>query len=127
MSVPLPAPPPEVQEPISRAPERKPVYEPIEPQKAPAAKSPFRPFKEKEEQPVAKVPKLQQPTQEPQLYRDQIDLQIEGQQQELPPFEKRIALFKQQEEEQPPPLPKSEIPKKPLGTGKEKPTFIQVL
>ncbi|XP_046554786.1 myosin light chain kinase, smooth muscle-like [Haliotis rubra] len=84
---------------------------------------------------MAKVPKLQRPSdfaampapvpeQEQQMFHDQIDMQIEGE-QELPSFEKRIALFS--EEQQAPPLPTSEIPKKPIQTGKERPSFVAPL
>lgn len=93
-----------------RAPERKPVYEPVTPTKSPAAVSPRPPI---DDQPVAKIPKLQRPSDfiptpaAPSLapeerYRHELDMQIEH---ELPPFEARIKLFTEEAYEAPPPQP----------------------
>lgn len=122
------APPLEVQ-PVERAPERKPVYEPVIPQKVSAAKS-LRPLPEKEE-PVAKLPKLQQqvPPPAPVLpepedhYRAELQMQVEGE-TELPPFEKRIALFSAAapQEQTVAPKKRTPVPESPLLPRKRTPS-----
>lgn len=112
---------------MERAPERKPVYETVTPEKAPAVKA-GRPYPEREE-PAAKQPKLQEPD---DRYHADLHMQLEGD-TELPPFEKRIALFGAAPPEEPRVSPQKRtpsqsplMPRKPLDTGKEKPWFTKV-
>ena len=52
-------------------------------------------------------------------FREELEMQVEGQ---LPPFEKRIALFGSP----PKPMPPEMAPRRPFVTDKEKPFFIEV-
>ncbi|XP_012936768.1 uncharacterized protein LOC101859779, partial [Aplysia californica] len=108
---------PEKPQPLAiRAPDRKPVYEPLAPGKAPSVKSP-RPAPEKEEQPSAKIPKLQRPSEfaatpapPEERYRHELDMQIEA---ELPPFEARFKLYEDEPMPQKPQVPVAAPPPPP--------------
>lgn len=127
---------------MERAPDRKPVYEPVVSQKAPSIKSP-RPYTDKEE-PLAKQPKFQEqaPLTPEDRYRAELKMQVEGE-EELPLFEKRIALYGAALAQESHAMPKKRtpVPESPLlarkrlssheaspafVTSKEKPSFAQV-
>ena len=112
---------------MERAPERKPVYESVTPEKAPGVKA-LRPYPEREE-PAAKQPKLQEPD---ERYRADLQMRVEGE-TELAPFEKRIALFGAAPPEEPRLSPQKRtpsqsplMPRKSLATGNERPWFTKV-
>ncbi|GFS02464.1 titin, partial [Elysia marginata] len=68
-------------------------------------------------------PSPDSPVQSPvaeEKFREELEMQVEGQ---LPPFEKRIALFGSP----PKPMPPDMAPRRPFVTDKEKPSFIEPL
>ncbi|XP_060064415.1 titin-like, partial [Ylistrum balloti] len=116
------------------APVHKPVIgvkETFDQMRAPPREAP-KPF-EPTEEPSAKVPKLQRPSQfvkrpepKPKMFTEKVEVPVESKPQ-FAPFEKRIPLFKEPapEEDVPPPLPLSKPPV--FVTTKEKPSFTQTL
>lgn len=103
------------------------MYETVTPEKAPSVKA-QRPYPEREE-PAAKQLKLQEPD---DRYHADLHMQLEGD-TELPPFEKRIALFGAAPPEEPRLSPQKRtpsqsplMPRKALDTSREKPWFTKV-
>ena len=91
---------PEKPQPLAiRAPHRKPIYDTIVPAPTTPVKSPTPHSPWEEQQPMAKVAKLQRPSEftpkkSPDRYRQELDMQLE---QELPPFEARFKLYSDEE------------------------------